>query len=719
MTNSWTLTVDDGNVAWLTFDLAGEKVNKFTAAAMSELREILAKEVSRESVDALVIRSGKSGSFIVGADINELARIGDAADARAKADEGKAVFGAIAGLKIPTVAVIHGPCLGGGLEMALACRYRLVTDHPKTSLGLPEVNLGIIPGWGGTQRLPRLLGLQAALKMILGGRPVDGRRAYRMGLADAITAEPFLEEQTRRFVEGVLTRQGQRDVARRRKRRQRFGTRLLAGNPLGRWLIYRGARRQIWKRTKGHYPAPLEALEVVRRTYRRQGGAAIETNAFAALAVTAISRNLVWLFQASQRLRKGSAPASRQLEPVGRAGVIGAGIMGGGIAWALSRAGIPVRLKDITWDAVAKGMASAAGACRALVKRRKMTRAEMDLTMLRIGPCVDYTGFGDADVVIEAVAEDLEIKKKVLAEIEANVREDTIIATNTSSLSLDDMAQALKRPERFVGLHFFNPVPRMPLVEVVPGPHTSKETVVAAAELIRRLDKTPLIVGGCAGFLVNRILLPYLIESAWMFEEGVDGARLDGLLERFGMPMGPLALVDEVGLDVGYKVAKVLEDAYGERMHVPEALGAVAATGDVLGRKTGAGFYRYRKGRKKPNRRVERLAKQARAADGVDARRLTDEQIVDRAILIMVNEAARCLEEGVIPDAETLDMAMVMGTGFAPFRGGLLRYADERGVKEIRQRLEELASQFGDRFKAAPLIEQIAGNGGRFYQDAA
>lgn len=718
MNECWTLNVDDGNVAWLTFDLPGEKVNKLTAEALSQLKTVIGDEAGREAIKALVIGSGKPGSFIVGADINELARIGSVEDARRAADEGKAVFAALAGLRVPTVAMIHGTCLGGGLELALACRYRVVTDHPKTSLGLPEVNLGIIPGWGGTQRLPRLLGLPAALKMILAGKPVDGRRAYRMGLADAIAAEPFLEDRTRRFVEGILTRQGQRDAARRRRRCRGRMARWLGGNPLGRWLVYRNSRRQIMARTKGHYPAPLAALDVVRRTYRREGGAAVETDAFAQLAVTPISRNLVWLFQASQRLKKGSAPASRTLAPAKRVAVVGAGIMGAGIAWSVSRAGIPVRLRDVSWDALAKGMTSAAAACRALVKRRKMTRAEADLVLLRIGPTVEYTGFADADVVIEAVVEDLEIKKKVLAEIEGRVGPDTIIATNTSSLSLDDLAEALERPQRFLGLHFFNPVPRMPLVEVVPASATSKETVVAAAELMRRMDKTPMIVGRCAGFLVNRILLPYLIESAWMFEEGVDMRRIDRLLESFGMPMGPLTLVDEVGLDVGYKVAKVLEAAYGDRMHVPEALGAVAA-GTALGRKTGAGFYRYRGRGKKPNRRVERLARRARDTDGIRPRRLTDEQIVDRAILIMINEAARCLDEGVATDPETLDMAMVMGTGFAPFRGGLLRYADERGVDAIRKRLEELAGEFGDRFKAAPLIEKIAGDGGRFYQDAA
>ncbi|MCZ6493413.1 MAG: 3-hydroxyacyl-CoA dehydrogenase NAD-binding domain-containing protein, partial [Planctomycetota bacterium] len=477
------------------------------------------------------------------------------------------------------------------------------------------------------------------------------------------------------------------------------------------------------KRTKGHYPAPVEALRVIGETYRRRSASrnlSIEMEAFSRLACTPISRNLVWLFQASQRMKRAGASLSgRALAPVRCAGVVGAGIMGSGIAWALSNAGISVRMMDVSWDSVCKGMGAAAGMYRALVKRRKMTAGEMNLAMHRISPTIDYTGFAGADVVVEAVAEDLEIKKRVLAEIEKHVRSDTIICTNTSSLSLRELAGALKRPKRFVGLHFFNPVNRMTLVEVIASRKTSQDTLIAAVELVRRLGKTPIVVGECAGFLVNRILLPYLIESAWMFEEGVEAQRIDRLLEDFGMPMGPITLVDEVGLDVGCKVAKVLESAYGSRMHVPGALSAVAASVDTLGRKTGAGFYLYRNGQKKPNREVARLAEQVRNQEGVPARELTDDEIVDRAILIMVNEAARCIEEGVVDDPEALDLAMVMGTGFAPFRGGLLRYADQRGIDEIMRRLSEFAATFGDRFKPAPLIEKIAGNGGHFYQDHA
>ncbi|MHC4447525.1 MAG: 3-hydroxyacyl-CoA dehydrogenase NAD-binding domain-containing protein [Planctomycetota bacterium] len=722
MSHAWTLNVDRESIAWLTFDLPGEKVNKFTEPALRELEGMLDRLAADEALRAVAVISGKPGSFIVGADINELARISNIDDAREKALAGQAIFGKLAELRMPTVAVIHGACLGGGLEMALACDYRVVTDDPKTSLGQPEVNLGIIPGWGGTQRLPRLVGLPQALRMILTGKPVAGRKAYRIGLADSIVTRAFAEDQTQQFIERVVTGAGRRKIVRRRRRRVPLLMRAAAATPLGRGMIFRRAARQALERTKGNYPAPLEAVHVMRKTSHAAlaKGLQIEAEAFSRLVCTPISRNLLWLFEASQRLKKAGPEAPGvTLEPVRSAAVVGAGIMGCGIAWALSRAGIPVRMKDINWEAVARGMAGAAGMFRALVKRRRMTENQMNLAMHRIAGAVDYTGFEGLDAVIEAVVENMDLKKRVLAEIEASVGPDALICTNTSSLSLEALAGSLANAERFVGLHFFNPVNRMPLVEVVPHAGTSQRALVAAVALVRRVGKTPIVVGDCPGFLVNRVLLPYLVESAWMFEEGVDAERIDELLERFGMPMGPLALADEVGLDVGHKVAKELEAAYGPRMHVADVLGRVVESAGLTGRKGGEGFYVYHNGRRKPSPRAAGLVKQARAHDGLRGGRLTDDQIVDRAVLIMINEAARCLEEGVVADAQTLDMAMVMGTGFAPFRGGLLRYADERGVEAIKDRLHEFAAAFGDRFKPAPLIEQIANGGGNFHKSNA
>lgn len=716
MKQCWTLTIDSDWIAWLTFDAPGQKVNTLCADALDELDENVASLAHNEQIKAVAIRSGKPTGFIAGADIGELARIEDEEDAREKAARGAAVFQAIADLPIPTIAVIDGACLGGGLEMALACDYRIVTDHPKTSLGLPEVNLGIIPGWGGTQRLPRLIGLAGALPMILAGKSVPARRALKIGLADSTSAREFVEDATRRLVDRVLSRDGRRQVLQRRRAAQSRTMRVIARLGIGRSVIYRQARRAIQRKTNGHYPAPLKAIDVIRRTYRRTtlgDGLAVEAEVFSTLACTPISRNLARLFQASQRLKRSRG--NGKVGEMNAAAVVGAGIMGGGIAWALSRAGLSVRMKDLNHEAIAAGLSAAARMYQTLVKRRRMTANEMNLAMHRISGTLDYSGFGLADVVVEAVVEDLDIKRQVLCDIESHVRSDTVICTNTSSLSLSELASALKKPKRFVGLHFFNPVNRMPLVEVVGSRKTSEDALAKAVELVRRMNKTPIIVGDCPGFLVNRILLPYLVESAWMFEEGADVRRIDGLLEHFGMPMGPLALVDEVGLDVGHKVAKVLEDAYGSRMHVPRGLTAVAEHGEWRGKKNGSGFYCYSNGHKKPNGAVREIVNQARQSDGVPPRDLADDEIVDRAVLIMVNEAARCIDEGVVDSPESLDMAMIMGTGFAPFRGGLLRYADDRGVAQIRRRLEELAISFGDRFEPSPYLAKICGNGGRFY----
>ena len=739
MQSTWTIEIDKNGIAWLAFDLDGEKVNKFTSCVMRQLDEVLEQLAGEKNVAALVIRSGKPHSFIVGADIEELAAIRDVQDAKNKAVMGQRVFFKLATLKIPTVAVIHGACMGGGTELALACQYRLATDDEKTAIGLPEVKLGILPGWGGTQRLPKVVGLPAALTMIMSGQTIPARKAMKMGLVDGIVASTFMNEQARRFVSKVLSHSGAKRVEKRRVHCRPLWARVMESTPPGRALIFHQAAKETLKRTKGQYPAPMEALNAVRDGYGKtiEEGLRIEAEGFAKLATTSVSRNLVWVFQASQRSKKrgvddiSSAAETSDATPIRQprhAAVIGAGIMGGGIAWALSRHDLTVRLKDISWDAVAKGMAEAAGMYRPLVKRRKMTQSQMDMAMHRISGSIDYSGFANVDVVIEAVAENMELKKKVLAQIEAIVPQDALIATNTSSLSISEMATALKNPQRFVGLHFFNPVNRMPLVEVIPGQATSPQAVAAAVELARRLNKTSVVVGDCAGFLVNRVLLPYVNESIRMFEEGVDPQRIDRLIERFGMPMGPLTLADEVGLDVGLKVAHVLEDAFGSRMHVPLVLEKAVASGSMLGRKSGAGFYLYNNGHKKPNPKAkQRLngvyghmvdgksnnARQHRGSE--DHNDILDSHIIDRAILTMVNEAARCLEEKIVPDAESLDMAMLMGTGFAPFRGGLLRWADHVGTAEIAIRLERLVAVYGERFRPAPLIEKLAQDRGRFY----
>lgn len=717
---AWSLDIDSNWIAWLTFDAPDEKVNTFNAQSMADLDSILDQLARNEAIKAIAIRSGKDINFIAGADISELAKLTTPEEAKAIGLRGQNVFAKLTAMPVPTVAVIHGSCMGGGLELALACHYRIVTDDPKTTLALPEVKLGILPAWNGTCRLPRLIGLAAAMDMILAGKTLVAKQAQKCGLADRIIAKVFLEQHTTEFIDTILRRSGKRAVQLKRKRARKRLMKLMEATPMGRALMYRAAKKTVLAKTHGHYPAPLKTIEVLRKTYKRttiEQGGIIEADALAELALSSESRNLVWLFEASQRSKKAiNTVAGKSDHDLSHAAIIGAGIMGSGIAWACAHAGMDVRIKDMNYDAITKGTSSIASMFHALVKRRKMTAAQYNMAMHRVTGTTDYSGFAQANVVIEAIVENLDIKIKVLREIEEHVSDDCIICTNTSSLPLNVIAATLKRPQRFLGLHFFNPVNRMPLVEIVPSNRTSPQTVAAAVQLVKSMQKTPTVVGSCAGFLVNRILVPYLVESAWMLQEGAAPQRIDNLLVEFGMPMGPLELIDEVGIDVGHTVAKVLENAYGERMKVPAGLSAIAASGEFLGKKTKHGIYLYTKKDRKPNPAIRALVNNAQQSQRAVTHQLSDADIVDRAILLMVNEAARCLEENIAPDPESLDMAMVFGTGFAPFRGGLLRYADERGVANVRNRLNELAAMYGERFAPAPLIDQIASSGGQFYQ---
>ncbi len=710
MQGYWNLETDRRGIAWLTIDVPGSKVNTLGSAVLSSLGEIIDDIDLDDRIRALVIISGKPDGFIAGADLDELESIDEPDRARELAEFGQSIFNKIANLKTLTIAAIHGACMGGGAELALACDCRVATDDPKTKIGLPEVNLGLIPGWGGTTRLPRLIGLAPAMDMILAGRQVSTRKARRIGLIDGTVAKAFMRDNVTAFVESILTAEGRENVAQKRRRAQSKALRLMASNPATRAIMFRKAEKTVLKKTHGHYPAPLKAIDIMRRTYGRslEAGLRAEADAIAQLGTSETCRNLVRLFKITQRLKR-SPDTGKRLGKVTHAAVLGAGPMGGGIAWALADAGINVRLKDINWDALQAGMAAAAEMFRAKVKRRRMTAGAMNVAMHRISCTTDNTGLARVDAVIEAVVENLEIKQKVLADLEQHVPRHALICTNTSSLRLDDLSKALTHQDRFVGLHFFNPVNRMQLVEVIAGPKTSADALARAVNLVLQMGKTPVVAGACAGFLVNRILVPYLTESARMFEEGVDADRIDHALLDFGMPMGPMKLADEVGLDVGAKVAGVLADAYGQRMDVPAILSELAKDPEALGKKTGRGIYIHNNGNTRPNPAVtEHELRTARHLNTPDS------EIVDRAVLIMVNEAARCIEEGVVCDPEALDAAMVLGTGFAPFRGGVVRYAETRGIKQIVERLEELAEKHGPRFKPAPLLEKIAADGGRF-----
>lgn len=725
MEKCFHLEVDSKGIGWLTFDYPGEKVNKFSTHVIDELDQVLDEVSANAAIRALVIQSAKEGIFIAGADVKEIYGImqqGDDVEGLVKKllSKGQETFNKLEELRCPTIAVIDGACMGGGTEFSLACTYRVVTDHIKTAIALPEVNLGIIPGWGGTQRLPRLIGLQQSLPMILGGKKLDGNKAFKVKLADSIIPREFLVERLPQFVESCLSSEGKKKIlgARVAKRgMQKFQDFVLEGNPMGRNLIFSQARKGIMKKTGGKYPAPLAALDVVEQTYgwNLKAGLKKELDAFVKLTTrhADVCESLVNLFFTSEDLKKDPQVfVDSKPKNVEVAGVLGAGVMGGGIAWLFSYRDIPVRVKDIQWDAVSKGFEAASAIYGQLRKIRKLNDGEINLKMHKISGSTDYSGFQNADIIVEAVVENMDLKKKVFAELEEKIRPDTLICSNTSALSITEMQADLKHPERFVGMHFFNPVNRMPLVEIIPGAKTSNETVASMVSLVKKLGKTPIVVGDCAGFLVNRVLIPSMNEGLMMLEEGMEIERIDNAITHFGMPMGPFTLADEVGNDVGYKVAKILEEAYGERMKVPQTFKKIVDEG-LFGKKIGRGFYIHKGKEKTLNPEIGEIFKSEKKVY------LSSDEMIDRFILVMLNEASRCLEEKIIENPAYLDMAMITGTGFPPFRGGLLRYADFRGIPAVVQRMNEFSSRFGERFKPCALLETMAAEGKSFYGQKA
>lgn len=707
---SLTLEIDGDGVAWLLFDRPDSRVNLLTGAVMARLDALLAEieehaRIGRAKV--LVVRSGKDGSFIAGADVKEIAEITDPAEATRKAAEGQNVLRRLETLPIPTIAMIDGTCLGGGTELTLACAYRLASDRPETRIGLPEVQLGIIPGFGGTIRLPRLVGAQAALEMILTGRAVSARRAERIGLIDERVPPELLEERTRRFAWERIDRGRARPT-----RKRSFLSRLLEDTAPGRRILFRQARRRVFKQTRGHYPAPLVAIETIAQTLSMPLAEAFarESEVVGRLITSDVSKGLTHVFFLMEAAKKAGPEAeARRIE---RVGVLGAGVMGGGIAQLLAYRGIPVRLRDVREEGLAQGLRHARELFDRAVTRRRMERRDAQQAMDRISPTLEYSGFGTADLVIEAVVERMDVKKQVLREAEAQVRSDATLVSNTSALSITELQKAVERPENVCGMHFFNPVHRMPLVEIVRGAASSDETIATVVDLTLRLKKTPVIVNDGPGFLVNRLLGPYLNEAGWLLTEGTSIEEIDRVLVDFGMPMGPLRLLDEVGLDVSRQVAAHLYEAFGTRMSPAPPLVELDQTAR-LGRKGGLGFYRY-EGDKDP---VPDEAIYSELADTVPAERQTlpAETIRDRLILIMVNEAARALEDGVVEHAGDVDLALITGTGFPPFYGGLLRFADRIGLPAIIETLERFEQELGVRFQPAPLLRERAEAGRGFY----
>lgn len=711
-----TFEIDTDRIGWITFDDPDRSMNVLTESVMMRLAEILDEASTAAGINglrALVLRSGKRGSFMAGADIDVIGSLENPHEAERVTRAGQSVYDKLAAIPVPTVAAIDGVCMGGGVEMGLACDRRLLSDSEKTKLGLPEVQLGILPAWGGTTRLPRLIGLQAALDMLLTGKRLDARRCKRNGLASEVVPAELFEEATRDFVEALLL-----DKEHGLPRKRPLQTRLLDDTPPGRMLVLRTARKRVLKQTGGHYPAPLRILDILRDHLGGPVAPSLDAEAKAAaeLLVSPVCKNLVHVFHMREAARKadgigGSGDAAAT--PVAAMGVLGAGVMGGGVAQLAATREISVYMKDIDHGAVTGGLQHARSLFDKSVKRRRLTKREAAQQLERISGGLDYHGISGADVVVEAIVEKLEIKKAVLRETEGFVSGECVLATNTSSLSVADMAEALERPERFCGMHFFNPVHRMPLVEVIRGPESSDRSIATVYRLAVRMGKVPVVVGDGPGFLVNRILGPYLNEAGFLLEDVGSVEAIDRVAVEFGMPMGPLRLVDEVGIDVSGHAGASLHRGLGERLTPSPLLTAIGEAGR-LGKKGGLGFYRY-DGDKELG--VDEGVYTLLGLQPPARRDRVDEEVIRRRLVLsMINEAARILEDGIVRSAADVDLGMIMGTGFPPFRGGLLRFADTLHPRGLLGKLSELHETLGPRFEPAPVLVRLATEDSTFYE---
>jgi 3-hydroxyacyl-CoA dehydrogenase/enoyl-CoA hydratase/3-hydroxybutyryl-CoA epimerase len=695
----------DGGIVLATIDTPNSKLNVLSEAFFNELVEFLDGLEGRKDVSGLIFVSAKDDNFFAGADVKQIRELQSQPGHKIyeACNKGRAVFNRIAKLPYPTVAAVNGVALGGGLELALACKYRLASTSPKTKLGLPETQLGFLPGWGGTTRLPRLIGLAEAFKMISTGAPVDSRKAWKLGLVDETVAPADLVKRA-----SELIRVGGPNRFKQPLKVQ--ATNRLLETKVGRMAFEKMATKQVLAVSKGKYPAPLKALKVILANWDATEEKAFEAEgrAFAELAATPVSKALVGIFFAdteSKKMPEGVRPSI----DVKSVGVLGAGVMGAGIAQAAAFAGYKVVLKDVDQAALDKGMANIKGLFDGLVKKRKLSQSEADMKYGAIKATVNYVDMSDCDLVIEAVVEKMNVKKAVIAECEKVIQKPFVFASNTSSLSIDEMAKAATNPANVVGLHFFNPVHKMKLVEVVAADTSSNETLALAKLFGMKVGKTTVVTNDGPGFVVNRILSPYMAEAIKLLEAGVPAEEIDKAATKFGMPMGPIALLDEVGLDIVTHVINVMHAALGERL-APPAIVATIAQHKLLGKKGGKGMYLYDAKGKRAG-----LNPDIQAAIKAAPTSMSTSTIQDRLFLPMVNEAALCLQEGIIHDPSQLDLAMIFGTGFAPFLGGVLGYADTIGIKTLHQRLEHLSKVSGDNYKPAQLIVDMAAAGKGFY----
>jgi 3-hydroxyacyl-CoA dehydrogenase / enoyl-CoA hydratase / 3-hydroxybutyryl-CoA epimerase len=692
--------IGDDHICLLTFDRPESGANIFDVATLNELNEHVDFVENNASLRGLIIRSAKKSIFIAGADLKTILKQARTGEMRDFIADGQRILNRIAALKIPTVAAIHGACAGGGYEVTLACDWRIATDDPDTRIGLPETTLGLIPAWGGCTRLPRLIGPERAAEVILKGKLYSAQDALKLGLLDEIARPDQLLQAGRKKL-----RAGKR-----------------AANSVPK------IDKDIPASHETENPAPARALDVIKKglASSTDQSLALELEAIVDLGKTESTRNLIRNFFLAEKYKKGTA--KKPAEKVVHAAVIGAGVMGSGIAQWLSSRGVTVILRDIAREQIDRGLANIEKTYAGAVKRGLMRDEKAKEGRARIVASTAPMELRDVQFVIEAASEKIDTKKEIFRELAMQAGPKTIIATNTSALPISELADVTVLPEHVIGLHFFNPVSRMKLVEVVVAKQTSDETRARTLAFARQIGKLPVVVRDSPGFLVNRVLFPYLLDAAELFESGLDVAKIDRALLQWGMPMGPLRLIDEIGVDITIDIGNTLEKAYGRRDHVPAVL-LWLRDGQMLGRKTGAGFYKYEGKTQSAN---DSLAQWRRGLHGDpegaegpvippdwhrDPRlRLNESELAHRLVFLMVNEAARCLEKKVVESPEDADYGMILGTGFAPFRGGPLRFAEHFGLKKIVDEMERLA-QTDDKFAPCKILKKHAAEGTQFYGD--
>ncbi|HEX5057625.1 MAG TPA: fatty acid oxidation complex subunit alpha FadJ [Gammaproteobacteria bacterium] len=708
-------TRPDG-VAVLNIDVPGERMNilgeSFFPAAQAALDEV----EQNPAIKAAVIISGKPDSFIAGADINIIKSLQTVEEAAGVCRLGHSIMDRIAASKKPYVVAIHGVALGGGCELALACHARVLSDDPKTALGLPEVNLGVLPGFGGSQRLPRLIGVASALDMMLTGKHIYAYKARSLGLADEVVYKPILLQVAVKIALDLV-----KGLSPRKKKPwtwylspKGLQSLVLERNPFGRRLVLSQARKQVYAKTRGNYPAPEKIIEVVEYGMGVGMTEALnrEIRRFAELAVTPQAKQLMNIYFGQTALKKESfaGPDVKPL-PVRKLGILGGGLMGAGIAMvSLDKAGADVRIKDINDKGIRNSMKHAYEYYQDRVRKRILQPTEAAQRLNRFTGALDYSGFKSVDLVIEAVFEDLKLKRQMVSDIETLGNVKTVFATNTSSIPIKDIAQGAMRPERIIGMHYFSPVEKMPLLEIIRHSGTSDETIATAVAFGKQQGKTVIVVKDVPGFYINRILFPYINEAGYLAMEGVPIDAIDSALTNWGMPVGPFKLMDEVGLDVGVKVQHILAQAYGKRMQASEMVDKLIAD-QRLGKKVKKGFYDYKSGGRQVDASVYTLL-------GIKPdKSLPAQEIAERCMLPLLNEAALCLDEQVITSTRDGDIGTVFGIGFPPFRGGPFRYMDGLGAGAIVTRLKHYQQAFGERFQPAPNLEKMAQANGRFYKD--